>query len=254
MSRAAGWWRHAGLAGCTAGLLASPHLAAPAGWEPCALAAFVALGLVGRAVIPAAGSAAATPLTCWLCALIAVSALVGLGAGGARVAAIDGGALIGGVGERVSIAGFIDAVPRRSYGEVRVPLATPDGRVVLVGREPVGALPVGRLVHARGRLVEPDPFRGAELERLGAALELHAERIELTPAGRGGLVGAIDGIRERAEAALGEGMGEAQAALARGFVLGQDDLIDPVIRDEFKRSGLAHLLSCYEEDKTFPLA
>ena len=51
MSRAAGWWRHAGLAGLAAGLLASPHLAAPAGWAACALAAAVALALVGRSLL-----------------------------------------------------------------------------------------------------------------------------------------------------------------------------------------------------------
>ena len=124
-----------------------------------------------------------------------------------------------------------------------MPLETPEGRIVLVGREPIGPLPVGRMVRAEGRLVEPDPFRASELERLGAALELRADLIELTAGVRGGLTGAIDGIRERAEAALGEGMGPESSALARGFVLGQDDLIDPATRDEFKRSGLAHLLA-----------
>ena len=33
------------------------------------------------------------------------------------------------------------------------------------------------------------------------------------------------------------------AALLRGFVLGQDDRIDAATVDEFKRSGLAHLLA-----------
>ena len=242
MIRAAGWWRHAVLAGLGAGLLASPQLTAPSGWAACALAAASALSLVGRSLL-AAARAGATPAIGWLCSLVAVSALVGIGIGGERLDAIDDDALFGSVGGRVTISGYIDAVPRRSYGEVRVPLATPDGRVVLVGREPVGALPVGRLVRVRGRLAEPDPFRGAELERLGAALELRARRIELTPYGRGGIAGVIDGIRERAEAALGEGMDPESAALARGFVLGQDDLIDPATRDEFKRSGLAHLLA-----------
>ena len=38
-------------------------------------------------------------------------------------------------------------------------------------------------------------------------------------------------------------MPEPEAALARGFVLGQDDRIEPPVRDDFKRSGLAHLLA-----------
>ena len=39
MNGALGWWRHACLAGLVIGLLASPHLALPAGWVPCLLAA-----------------------------------------------------------------------------------------------------------------------------------------------------------------------------------------------------------------------
>ncbi len=38
-------------------------------------------------------------------------------------------------------------------------------------------------------------------------------------------------------------MPEREAALARGFVLGQDDRIDAATREDFRRSGLAHLLA-----------
>jgi len=50
-------------------------------------------------------------------------------------------------------------------------------------------------------------------------------------------------IRERAEAALGQGMQPREAALARGFVLGQDEGVDALTREDFRRSGLAHLLA-----------
>jgi len=50
-------------------------------------------------------------------------------------------------------------------------------------------------------------------------------------------------IRERAEAALGRGMPPREAELARGFVLGQDDRIDPATVEDFRRSGLSHLLA-----------
>ncbi|MEX0971757.1 MAG: ComEC/Rec2 family competence protein [Solirubrobacterales bacterium] len=50
-------------------------------------------------------------------------------------------------------------------------------------------------------------------------------------------------IRGRAEAALGEGMPAREAALARGFVLGQDEQIDAVTLDDFRRSGLSHLVA-----------
>jgi competence protein ComEC len=50
-------------------------------------------------------------------------------------------------------------------------------------------------------------------------------------------------IRARAEAALGRGAPKREAALARGFVLGEDEPIDPVTTEDFRRSGLSHLLA-----------
>jgi competence protein ComEC len=50
-------------------------------------------------------------------------------------------------------------------------------------------------------------------------------------------------VRGRAEAALGRGMPPREAELARGFVLGQDDRVDPATVDDFRRSGLSHLLA-----------
>ena len=53
----------------------------------------------------------------------------------------------------------------------------------------------------------------------------------------------IDQVRARAEQALDRGMPDREASLARGFVLGEDDRIDPRMREEFQRSNLAHLLA-----------
>lgn len=50
-------------------------------------------------------------------------------------------------------------------------------------------------------------------------------------------------IRVRADAALGRGMPAREAELARGFVLGEDERIDPTTKEDFRRSGLAHLLA-----------
>ncbi len=50
-------------------------------------------------------------------------------------------------------------------------------------------------------------------------------------------------IRDRAEAALGRGMPTREAALARGFVLGEDEQIDAETSEDFRRSGLSHLLA-----------
>jgi competence protein ComEC len=56
-------------------------------------------------------------------------------------------------------------------------------------------------------------------------------------------LGHRDQIRSRAERALGVGMPPREAALARGFVLGEDERIDPATVEDFRRAGLSHLLA-----------
>lgn len=50
-------------------------------------------------------------------------------------------------------------------------------------------------------------------------------------------------IRARSEVALGRGAPAREAALARGFVLGEDDRIDEATTEDFRRAGLSHLLA-----------
>jgi len=57
-------------------------------------------------------------------------------------------------------------------------------------------------------------------------------------------------IRARASAGLGEGMPAREAALARGFVLGEDEAVDAATEDDFRRSGLSHLLAVSGENVT----
>jgi competence protein ComEC len=56
-------------------------------------------------------------------------------------------------------------------------------------------------------------------------------------------LGHRDQIRARAERALDSGMPTREAALARGFVLGEDERIDPATVEDFRRAGLSHLLA-----------
>ena len=120
--------------------------------------------------------------------------------------------------------------------------------MLVISPEPVAELPVGSEVRAEGVLQEPEPWRAASLRRQGIGLTLRVERIDRGPGGRGGLTGWIDEVRLRAETALGRGMPDREAALARGFVLGEDDRIDPRTRDDFRRSNLAHLLAVSGEN------
>lgn len=57
-------------------------------------------------------------------------------------------------------------------------------------------------------------------------------------------------IRERAEAGLARGMPAREAELARGFVLGEDEGIDAKTVEDFRRSGLSHLLAVSGENVT----
>ena len=50
-------------------------------------------------------------------------------------------------------------------------------------------------------------------------------------------------IRGRADAALGHSMPAREAALARGFVLGEDEEVDEATVEDFRRAGLSHLLA-----------
>ena len=184
----------------------------------------------------------------WLGVIALVAALTGLLIGGARVHAIDAGALHARPGQQARIDGFVAGVPRRSRGEVGVRVDTPQGPVLVEAPEPVGELPVGSEVAADGLLETPEPWRAAYLRRQGIAMTLRTERIESRPGRRGGVAGWIDEIRERAENALGRGMPSREAALARGFVLGEDDRIDQRTRDDFQRSNLTHLLAVSGEN------
>jgi competence protein ComEC len=84
----------------------------------------------------------------------------------------------------------------------------------------------------------------AHLRRRGVAGELLLdEGARRTGSRRGGLAGALDRIRERAQRAVVAGMSPADGALLRGMVLGQDEAIDTALRDDFRDSGLAHLLA-----------
>ena len=57
-------------------------------------------------------------------------------------------------------------------------------------------------------------------------------------------------IRERAADGLGRGMPAREAALARGFVLGEDDEVDETTEEDFRRAGLSHLLAVSGQNVT----
>jgi competence protein ComEC len=238
-------WRLAGLAGATTGLALAP-LAPPDPSLPAVGAAPIAV--MTLACLRPRDDTRQWPALAWLGIVALTAALAGLMMGGARLHAIDRGALRARVGIHVSLTGFVAAVPRRNHGEVDVRVDSSAGRVLVVAPEPVGELPVGSEVQAAGIPEDPEPWRAEYLRRQGVAMTLRADRIDRGEGRRGGLNGWIDEVRLRAETALGRGMPEREAALARGFVLGQDDRIDGRTRDDFQRSNLTHLLAVSGEN------
>jgi competence protein ComEC len=202
-----------------------------------ATASAVALGAV-RPRETRFGSAAL-----WIACVALAGALAGLGIGSARLAAIDDGAVTGAVGDQVTVRGWITTFPRRSQGRVDVVVETQAGRLMVEAVEPVPDLKMGAGLEATGTIRAPPDWQRDLFARLGVARVLVASELRTLARDRGGVAGAVDSIRRRAEDALASGTPEAPANLLRGFVLGEDDRIDDATRDRFKRSGLAHLLA-----------
>ncbi len=243
--------RHAALAALCGGLLLCGHAEVAAVGGFCAAAALVTwirpaptAVVVALVLLPPAGALA----------------------GSARVAAIDRSDLVPLAGSAVTLRGHVVKRERESFGTARVRVRSTglqmrgrwqaatglvQVRVRDTGQEerPGRATPsIGDEVEASGQLAAPS--RAAEesgyaayLKRGGVRVILHADRMRLTGRRRGGLEGAIDSVRRRAEAGVSAGLGDGQAALARGMVLGADEDIPERMADDFKRSGLAHLLA-----------
>ena len=107
----------------------------------------------------------------------------------------------------------------------------------------VGAWPgVGEIVELAGTVAPLGRF-DAYQRRRGADAAIDVARLRATGERRGGPAGIVDAARRRAEAGLGRGLAEPEAALLRGMVLGQDEQLADDVRDDFKRSGLAHVLA-----------
>ncbi len=178
----------------------------------------------------------------WLTITGAIGALAGAAIGTARLEAIDGHSLRGTAGTWVQARGVVTSPPRIAADAERFVLHTREGKV-LVETEPDSGTRLGGEATVAGPLQAPADWQRPQVERFGAAMVLHAERVEPGPGGRGGIAGALDEVRSRAEEALASGTGAASSALLRGFVLGQDDRITEPVREDFRRSGLAHVLA-----------
>jgi competence protein ComEC len=219
----AGHPRHLLLAALVAGLLAGPASAA-------ALAAAITLVLVAVRDAPLVFGA--------LVALLAGAAIAE-----ARLAALDRGALA--FGDVTARATLLEH-PRTRAFNTRVAAVQVRGERVLVKasarvRWPQHTTP-GTILAIEGRLAALGPNDAYERRRGTHAL-LVAGTIRPTGAHRGGVLGALDAVRDRSERALTAGVPAEQGALARGMVLGQDAALTDDVREDFRTTGLAHLVA-----------
>ncbi len=217
--------RHALLAALVAGLLAGPR-------SPAIVAAAIALVLLAvRHGALAAG-------------MIAVL-LAGATIADARLAALDRSTLA--APAQISTHATLLEHPRRRAFGTRVAAARVHGERVLVKAParvpwPAPAATPGAVVAVEGRLAalgEHDEYE----RRRGTHAILRSESIRTTGAHRGGLLGALDRVRTRTERALTAGVPAPQGALARGMVLGQDAALTDTVREDFRATGLAHLVA-----------
>lgn len=225
-------------------------------------AAAVGLGLCGvsvatpLAVAAGIGIAGAVLGAARIATLVTLALTVAALVGTARLEAIDGPGTRLREGQRIEGRAQLRTAPRPgpfgASAEVRIETG-PAHDARLLARFPRDARLAPRVrpgvevaIAGAFRRVEPadDGFDfAAHLRRRGVAGELEVERVRFTGARRGGLAGALDAIRMRADAALVAGLAPMAAGLARGMVLGTDDTVPATTRDDFRDSGLAHLLA-----------
>lgn len=217
--------RHALLAALVAGLLSGPRSPAVL-----ALAAALVLLIVDH-----------PPLTLGMLAAL----LAGAGAADARLAAVDRTALS--VPAQITTRATLLEHPRKRAFGTRVAAARVHGERVLLKaparvRWPKAAAAPGAVIAIEGRLVALGPQDEHERRRATHAI-LRPESIRATGARRGGVLGALDGVRARTERALTARVPAEQGALARGMVLGQDGALTEDVREDFRATGLAHLVA-----------
>ncbi len=129
-----------------------------------------------------------------------------------------------------------------------------DERVLLVlpvGRSP----PRGAILEALVRVAEPrSAERGFDEEAWLARQGIHVvvrARSWRQIGSRGGVAGVGDQLRDRIESSISRGTAGVRRALVLGVVLGEDEGLPTHVRDDFRASGLAHLLAVSGQNVAF---
>jgi competence protein ComEC len=232
-----------------AGLAASNWLAPGVA----ALAAAWLLGLAGIALLDGPARLVAVGL---------VLAAAGLWWGALRLETVSTSFLAAEVGESGSARLVVTAPARTTSWAVRVPSEVVSFRgrrmrervllVLPVGRSP----PRGAILETVVRVAEPREADGggfderAWLARQGVHVVLRGAAWRQVGR-RGGIPGVGDRLRDRIEQAVSRGSEGVRRGLVLGIVLGEDEGLPQRVHDDFRASGLAHLLAVSGQNVAF---
>ncbi len=186
-------------------------------------------------------------------ALVAALVLVGWWWGSARLDALDRSELLARVdtSERAVLA--VTAPPRRSRFELRVPAQVRRfGRLrfheavlleLPLGRSP----PQGALIETVATVRLPRPPKNgfdetAWLRHHGVRVVLHADRWRLV-GHRAGMGGIADRLRAALAGSIAPGLHGERRGIVEGVVLGDEQSLPLRLRQNFRASGLYHLLA-----------
>jgi competence protein ComEC len=202
----------------------------------------------------AAGLAAVKEREVRRVALAAVAlALVGLWGGALREGALDRRVLAARIGERADARVVVTGPVRRTPFALRAPaqvvrFAGLELRERVLLELPLGrAPPQGAVLELRAEPVAPrGPETGfderAWLARQGIHVVLRGDDARVVGR-RGGIGGVADRLHAHVEQTLARGTTGERRAVLTGIVLGDDDGIARSLRDDFRASGLTHLLA-----------
>jgi competence protein ComEC len=188
-------------------------------------------------------------------------AVLGLAWGSLRMDALGTSVLVDKLGESGAAELVTVAPARSSRWSTRVIAVTRSFRHAPLHERVLAVLPAGRspprgaILDASVRVVEPRPGEGGFDEQ--AWLARQGIHVVLKVSGwhqigqRGGLGGLGDRIRDRIERAVARGTDGVRRGIVLGVVLGEDEGLPADVQDDFRASGLYHLLAVSGQNVAF---
>jgi competence protein ComEC len=199
-----------------------------------------------------------------LVALAAALLVAGLWWGSVRLEALDHSVLRAEIGRAGPALLEVTGPSRRSTFDVRVPVrvlefgsGSPGERARLdlpAGRAPPQGALLEAIVEVEAPRPEEDGFDEAGyLRRQGVHVVLSARTFAVV-GHRGGLGGLADRIRGAIARSLAPGVSGERRAVIEAVVLGEDEGLSAGLRDDFRASGLYHLLAVSGQNVAYVVA